>query len=406
MESEGPSSAGTRTDRSNNAPMPLEQPFIVHEITAVWNPLAEKYGIEASYSGRSFLLSLWGAIANLLASFVIAIECVLTFDAMVGCTIASVTTWLFWFFDQRLPMGMNWNLVSLAIIFPVTQGIAMAFTRRELALSEFSIFLGNMRSIWEALHTWVVKGGDDWTVMTGRFGDRNELARFERQQVFHELLVAVIAYFDVPRGQRARNTVICGGKAEALKLHCCVKEQRLAVEAGVSRLRRLVQDSKIRGLGGGEVHRVDFYVNNMGVSMERLAGIKEYRTPRAMRAYARVYILIIGAFYGPDYLSSVYETANPRHWVKLGLGLLYACGIQVVLWGLFHIMRGLEDPFARFGGRGQVDSVRVTELAEVERRLLLKIERSALEPWGDLAEKETWSQINSIQKRTSCRRNS
>ena len=53
---------------------------------------------------------------------------------------------------------------------------------------------------------------------------------------------------------------------------------------------------------GGEAHRIDNYVNMMGMAFDRLCAIKEYRTPRAFRAFARVYILLVGAMYGPDYL--------------------------------------------------------------------------------------------------------
>ena len=38
------------------------------------------------------------------------------------------------------------------------------------------------------------------------------------------------------------------------------------------------------------------------VSFERLAQLKEYRTPQLFRAFARVFILCIGALYGPYYV--------------------------------------------------------------------------------------------------------
>ena len=46
---------------------------------------------------------------------------------------------------------------------------------------------------------------------------------------------------------------------------------------------------------------------------------------------------------------------------NLGAALVFACGIQLALSGLFNVMLGLEDPFARRGGRGQLDSVQVPE---------------------------------------------
>ena len=49
-------------------------------------------------------------------------------------------------------------------------------------------------------------------------------------------------------------------------------------------MRRLIQDAKLKGLPGGEAHRVDNYITMIGVGFERLCAIKEYRTPRAVRA--------------------------------------------------------------------------------------------------------------------------
>ena len=58
-------------------------------------------------------------------------------------------------------------------------------------------------------------------------------------------------------------------------------------------MRRLIQDVKVKGLPGGEAHRIDNYINMIGVGFERLCAVKEYRTPRAFRAFARVYILLV-----------------------------------------------------------------------------------------------------------------
>ena len=53
-------------------------------------------------------------------------------------------------------------------------------------------------------------------------------------------------------------------------------------------------------------------------------------------------------------------------------------------------MLGLEDAFARRGGRGQLDSIKVPELVEAARRQLLRISSEAPRPWGCPAAKEEW----------------
>lgn len=144
----------------------------------------------------------------------------------------------------------------------------------------------------------------------------------------------------------------------------------------------------------------------MGMAFERLTAIKEYRTPRAFRSFARVYILLVGAMYGPDYLALARGADGEGE--NLGEALVYACLIQLVMAGLFNVMLGLEDAFARRGGRGQLDSVKVPELVEVTRRQLMRIEREAAVSWGTAAARDQWhgSRVHTCRTfgcRTGCR---
>ena len=70
---------------------------------------------------------------------------------------------------------------------------------------------------------------------------------------------------------------------------------RLVYLTHICQMRRLIQDVKVKGLPGGEAHRIDSYISMIGVGFDRLCAIKEYRTPRAFRAFARVNILLVRA---------------------------------------------------------------------------------------------------------------
>ena len=261
-----------------------------------------------------------------------------------------------------------------------------------LVAGDFGVLLANVRSVWESLLTWQVKGEHGWRRLAENYED--DESRRAYRQLFHELLEALATYFEVPRVQRARHTVGCcyAGQEEA-ELVAIARQQRAVVDRGIGRMRRLVQDMKCRGLPGGEVHRLDSYVNAVGVSFERLAALKEYRTPRALRSYARVYIIIMGALYAPDYVAIAGVSAPAD--VQLTVALVYACMIQVVMGSLFHVMIGLEDPFTG-RRRGQpplkrnlplwdkeLDGVCVPELVEGTRKQLLHIEREANLSWKE-----------------------
>jgi len=280
---------------------------------------------------------------------------------------------------------MDWNLVGLVVIFPISQAIGMGFKRRERALFELGTFLGNLRAIWGAMHSWQVKVKDGrWIDCVTAMVEQGEPhVREDLHVLVNKLLAALVTYFSLPRWGRARHAVAClGAEAEMVELQDITHEQRLVIDGCIAQLQRLVQHAKCIGLPGGEAHRVDSYVSMMGVAFERLTSLKEYRTPQAFRAFARVYILLLGGLYGPYY---VYLGNHGATGSYLGLPIAFACCMQFAMSGLFHVMLGLEDPFARRNGRGYGDSVKVAEVVDVTRRQLLRIEHESAQPWNYVA---------------------
>ena len=164
--------------------------------------------------------------------------------------------------------------------------------------------LGCTRSVWEAVQTWqiqpkgpraadpasVYKAGE-WVRAVEAY---DRVQQRELQHLFHSFLAALITYFDCVRAGRARHTVGWHQEEQA-HLFCTLREQRAIVDSHISQMRRLIQDVKLKGLPGGEAHRIDNYINMIGVGFDRLCAIKEYRTPRAFRAFARVNILLVRA---------------------------------------------------------------------------------------------------------------
>ncbi len=339
-----------------------------------------------------------------MGSCYIASSNIFTADSLLGCALAVAYTVAYWAFAPNLAINMSWNVVSLVVIFPISQCIGMGFKRREQALAEFGDMLGNVRAIWGAVHSWKLKDANGQFVRAIMSFEQPELARHQVRALFEEFLTALAAYFAVARWNRARHNAPCCSrdKEEQNELMAIAHEQRLRVDHAIGRMQRLVQQLKIQGLPGGEAHRIDSYVSKVGIAFERLCVIKEYRTPQAFRAFARVYILIIGALYGPYYLhvgkigesqsadlSSSHSLANsePRLAVggdggSLAFALVFACSIQLAMSGLFHIMLGLEDPFLRSGRHGQLDSINVPVLIEVSRRQLLGLEADATQEWS------------------------
>lgn len=353
--------------------------------------LLRSYAISDSCVKRA-TRNLVGWLVRLLSQVWVALRLVFSGDAFVGIGLTLLCTLLYWYYAPDVATPMNWNVFSFGISFPITQGIAMSFQRRERALFELGELFAHLNTLFAVGHTWLVPA-KDWADGGALLsGERKRMiccldnldaapedARLAARALFDELLVGLITYFDSERFGRARHTVHCvGGPEEEAELKAIAHEQRLVVDSAIGRVRRMVQDFKgTAGLPGGEAHRLDQYISRLSVSFERLCTLKEYRSPQGFRSFARVYILLMGALYGPYYL--YLGLGQTGSLTNLWLSLVFACSTQLVMTGLFNVMLHLEDVFARsmHAPHSQVDAVRVSEFAELSRRQLLLVERDA-----------------------------
>ena len=230
-------------------------------------------------------------------------------------------------------------------------------------------------------------GAGDASDTGGKGGSSNSKAQLRLRALFDECLVSLVTYLDAD----------CW-KYERLKLHACaaekreldaiVNEQRLCVATSLDRLHRLIQQLKTLGLGAGECSRLDQYHVKAVATMGQLNALKEYRTPRVFRAFARVFIMLLGAMYGPYYVYLGRGASGKEN--NLALSLAFACAIQLTICGLYHVALGLEDPFScRVQGRG-LDDIHVPELVEMTRRMMIRAEVCAGSSWHASAPKEEW----------------
>ena len=74
-------------------------------------------------------------------------------------------------------------------------------------------------------------------------------------------------------------------------------------------------------------------LSKINIAFERLVCIKEYRTPQAFRAFARVYILLFGLMYGPYYIHLAKGDSEEED--NITLALAFACVVQLAISGLF-----------------------------------------------------------------------
>ena len=125
------------------------------------------------------------------------------------------------------------------------------------------------------------------------------------------------------------------------------------------RLTRLIMYSerlKKIGLPSGEISRIRQYERFISLTVEQLRLIKMYRTPQALRSFARIFTVFLPPFYAPTFAQVARETGS------LGMGICFGIIACLCLTCLFESLQVLEDPFTAFLA---LDGIDVREEFEV-----------------------------------------
>ena len=247
----------------------------------------------------------------------------------------------------------------------------MAFRRRERALFEISRVRSFSFQIYLAHALW------DWPENGGRAGstDTNWL---EHCDFVMSQLIGIgdelCRFLSLPSSSRSRHRMTKSGRREAART---VKAAyRLFESLYTQRMTRLsTYDERLRfsGVSASEISRLRQYERFMGESMESLRMLKMYRTPQALRSFARIFTLILPAFYAPTFAQLARDVES------LGMGISFGLLIAVGLSGLFNAIQCLEDPFVGFL---TLDGINVAEEFEVLQWQQLVNARDILFPYS------------------------
>jgi len=367
-------------DLASSGRMTLLKPFVegLEDLAQSGFPIAPASSSSRCCKGMPF--------ANLIASFVLATRALLSYDAVLGCILAFTSVYVFCN-DQDLDSisaSMDWNLVSMAVIFPISQCIGWAFSRREQALQLLGTITALMTRLWSANHTWVVKNDAGKLVPLVDLLDQPE-ARADYHELYGSLLASLVAYLDHSRYTRARHALgLFGADRNHLERKGLALEVKIHFDGHLSRLQALIQEMKARGLNGGEAHRLDSYVSQIGIAFDQVTMIKEYRTPQIFRAFSRVYVLLMPFMYGP-YYAALAEEAGGKRFGETGftLAAIFAVAVQLAVSGLVNLLVGLEDPFSSRGKyAGHFDTIRVADIAEEARLHMICVEKQSRKGWN------------------------
>jgi hypothetical protein len=147
-------------------------------------------------------------------------------------------------------------------------------------------------------------------------------------------------FLTLPTASRSRHRMTRAGRKEAART--MEVAYHLIESMTTQRMTRLILYSerlKKIGLPSGEVSRIRQYERYLSDMLEQLRIIKLYRTPQALRSFARVFTVLLPPFYSPTYA----QVAREVH--SLGVGISFGIITAIGLTALFESLQVIEDPF-------------------------------------------------------------
>jgi len=223
---------------------------------------------------------------------------------ITGLSIASTAFCLHFQIKADFPL----TLIGTAIVFPIVFSIGGAYKRREVALDEYGSIKAHGRALYFAVSDWVDNPPQE--------------LKDELKENLRNLLNSCKQVFNNPKDQ--------------------LEENEKAVYSSFEDLSKFIKSMRSYGLPSGEASRSNQFLSKMMISFERIKHIYQYRTPRTLRTYSDIFIVILPIIYGPHFAHNV---------TSYNYGLEFAVPIMfsVILVALDNIQSHLENPFDQQG---------------------------------------------------------
>lgn len=234
---------------------------------------------------------------------------------------------------------MNWVLLSFIIVTPMSATIAMAFRRRERALAHIAriratfVELFAAHSVWD----WRKKGNKNSGKAASSINwlEHADAALTEFLGIGDEMGL----FLSLPNVTRARHRVTRSGRKEAGEVKDLAVDMYDSILVRMGRISLLCETLKEEGLPPNEATRIRQWERMVLEDLEGLRMIKWYRTPQALRSFARLFTVFLPAFYSPYYAQLAHDLNS------LAAGIAFAVLTSLALTALFESICQMEDPF-------------------------------------------------------------
>lgn len=240
----------------------------------------------------------------------VSLRNIFNWNTPVLIVIAMLATYLCIQFSWQMDLPMT--IIGIAVVFPIVFSISGAYKRREVAL----VYYGNIKAMARMMYF----ASRDW------LRDEDDKSK-QNQKDFRFFLTETLS--------TTRELFL----AETRDAQNQKEEELYAL---FSKLSKTVEKLRDRGLSGSEVSRVHSFLSKLIISFESLKHIFQYRTPRTLRTYSRVFIYVIPIIYAP-YFAYIAEGKN------LAFAFILPILFALIFTSLDNIQEHLENPFDQFG---------------------------------------------------------
>ena len=237
---------------------------------------------------------------QLLSHFLYAVS--LRTFIISGLSIAATATCEYLLIVGDMPM----SLIGLAVVFPLVFSINASFQRRDEALNQYGKINANLASLYFAHKGWTNSNQAD--------DNFQEIKKLSLR--FLEQLKVDLTNEESPKKLKAEIYEIFGNLS---------KKNEIFLQKGMPDAHAIVSS----------------WVNEIMQSYEALSNISDYRTPKALRAYSKVFLNLFPLIFSPYF-------ANLNQDITY-MGYLVALIYSVVLVMLSNIQDNVENPFDNMG---------------------------------------------------------
>jgi len=227
--------------------------------------------------------------------------------SMIVIILAMASTYACIYFDYKANFPLT--LVGIAVVFPIVFSIGGAYNRRENALRLYGTIKAHGRALYYASRDWVPENDDKY--------------QEKLKELLKEFLGGIREYF----------------QAET-ELERDAKEKH--IYQVFTKMSLFIKEYRERGLASGEVSRSNQYLSKIIDAFESIKHIYQYRTPITLRAYSKIFVVLVPIVYGPYF---AHISTDIALWMSMIMPVLFS----IVLVSLDNIQDHLENPFDQVG---------------------------------------------------------